>query len=482
MDLKKRLIYANAATVIIPLVITALLVLAYIFIYVKVVNTNLSYDTYQKLYQIRLELASEKSYVQQTPAIIEDKSFQNHLKERMAEIDGELTIVKDEITIFSTRSFSRIDIAKFLDRGQMEDLRDPVTIDSMPYTVQVVEVDLEGGSRGSIILLAPLTKGMTGFTGLLILTAAAFIISFAAMNIYTSYHFSRTMLKPLNNLRKAAAEISGGNLNHEIVEEGDEEIQGLCRDLEVMRIKLKESINKQLKFEDNRKLLVSSISHDLKTPVTSIKGYVEGILDGVANTPEKTERYLRTVYTKAEQVDQMIDDLLLYAKLDLNQIPFNFEQTEVQKYIRKCVLESEPELERYNIKIDVASDLSSEYLVMIDQERMKRVIMNILDNSRKYLGKDEGEIKVILRETGTSIIIEIRDDGIGIKEEDLPHIFDRFFRSDRARGEKEGSGLGLAIAKQIIEGHGGKVWALSQGGEGTSLLISLSKSNKRLIK
>ncbi len=476
MNLNRRLIFANAATVIIPLIITALLVLAYLFIHGKVINTNLPFDNYQRLNQIKLELLSDKSYLQQNPEIIEDKSFQTYLQERIEGIDGELAILKDEGLVFSTRPFSKIDIAKILGMGQINVAKEPVILDKISYTTQTVEVILKNGSRGRVVLLVPLEKGLAGLTGFLILIGSAFGISFAFMNIFVSRQFSRTILNPLNNLQKAAAEISGGNLNYEIVEEGDKEIQELCRDLELMRIKLKNSVNEQLKLEDNRKMLVSSISHDLKTPVTSIKGYVEGILDGVANSPEKTERYLRTIYTKAQQVDEMIDDLLLYAKLDLNQIPFNFEKVEVVNYLQKRILESEPELERKKIKISLINDLKDNYHVLLDQERMNRVIMNILDNSLKYMDNDQGEIRIFFRETKTSIIIEIRDNGIGIEEKDLPHIFDRFYRSDTARGEIKGSGLGLAIAKQIIEGHRGKVWALSHGDKGTSIMISLSKS------
>jgi signal transduction histidine kinase len=223
-------------------------------------------------------------------------------------------------------------------------------------------------------------------------------------------------------------------------------------------------------------MLVSSISHDLKTPVTTIKGYIEGIQDGVANTPEKTDKYLKTIYQKALQVDQMIDDLLLYAKLDLNQIPFNFEKTDIQLYLDDCVAENEPELENKQIRLTFENLLSRSHTVNLDRDRMKRVIMNILDNSQKYMNKNPAEIRVILREANSSLIIEIRDNGSGVSEQDLPYIFDRFFRSDLSRGQVKGSGLGLAIAKQIVEGHQGRVWAVSHAPEGTSIMISLRKS------
>ena len=242
-----------------------------------------------------------------------------------------------------------------------------------------------------------------------------------------------------------------------------------------MRIQLKDSINLKMKYDDNRTMLVSSISHDLKTPITSIKGYVKGILDGVANTPEKVERYLKTVYSKTEQMDIMIDDLLLYSKLDLSQLPFNFEKTDIVDYFDCCIHESILEFEKTNIKISLKNDLVQSKYVKIDRERLMRVILNIIDNSRKYMDKIQGEIVIMLRETNSSIIIEIRDNGSGIDKDDVNKIFDRFYRADASRSEAKGSGLGLAIAKQIVEGHKGTIWAISHENQGTSILISLGK-------
>lgn len=143
-----------------------------------------------------------------------------------------------------------------------------------------------------------------------------------------------------------------------------------------------------------------------------------------------------------------------------------------------CLVESEPELESNHIKISFNNELlQKQQYVLLDRERMKRVILNILDNSCKYMSKDEGEITILLRDTSASLIIELRDNGSGISEVDLPNIFDRFYRSDAARSK--GSGLGLAIAKQIVEGHNGRVWALSHGEVGTSIMISLSKVHSK---
>lgn len=383
-------------------------------------------------------------------------------------------MLKDNKVEFSSRNFSKIEVAKILDAGKISGSREMVTIDDLSYSVVDIDLKYNEGSQGRVFLLTPVDSWDTSFTGLLIFVSLSFLISFILTNIIVSFQFSRSILTPLHTLQNAAAEIAKGNLDYSIVEEGDEEIQALCRDLELMRIKLKDSVHTQLKYEDNRKLLVSSISHDLKTPVTSIKGYVEGILDGIADNPQKMERYLKTISLKAYQMDQMIDDLLLYAKLDLNQIPFDFERLDIEEYLKSCVSEYEPELERNNIKILFDNEMPQKQHVLVDRARMKRVIMNILDNSCKYMSPGQGLITIFLRDTAGSVIVELRDNGSGIAEGDLPHIFDRFYRADASRSK--GSGLGLAIAKQIIEGHNGRVWAVSHGKEGTSIMISLSKS------
>lgn len=476
MNLKKRLIIANASTVVIPVMVTVLMAFAYLFVFGKLLGHDVSLENYQRLSQIKFELInSQTSILKNTPEVIVEESFQSHLHEQIAGINGELLMIKNDKVIFSSRDFTKIDVAKVLAAGNKMGIGERVLVGEISYDVQLINLKFKDGTLGSVLLLAPVDQSATHLTSFLIVIGLTFVLTFMLTNVVVSYQFSRSIVKPLRNLQVVAAEISRGNLEYPIVEEGDQEIQALCRDLELMRVKLKDSVHTQLKYEDNRKMLISSISHDLKTPVTSIKGYVEGILDGIANTPDKTERYLKTISLKAYQVDQMIDDLLLYAKLDLNQIPFDFEKTDIEEYLRLCLLESEPDLERSQIKILFHKEQCQKpQYVMLDRERMKRVIINILDNSCKYMSREQGEIQIHLRDTYSSVILEFRDNGSGIAERDLPHIFDRFYRADSARSK--GSGLGLAIAKQIIEGHNGRVWAISHGEEGTSIMISLSKS------
>ncbi|MDP4178599.1 MAG: HAMP domain-containing sensor histidine kinase [Bacillota bacterium] len=476
MNIRKRLILTNSITIILPIVFTFIISFVYIIVSTSFFNNDLSTDNFNKILDIKYELINTSSSIlKQNPDAVEQDEFQKNIKEKLSKFNGEAVILKNDNIIFSTINVSKFDVEKCLSFDNKLS-KNKIIINDKSYTASIIPLAFKNGDKGNVILFAPIISNQNSIEKFAAMIISVFILSFIITNVIMSYLLSKRIIKPVKALKNAAAEISSGNLEFEIMEDGDKEICDLCRDFEKMRVQLKDSVNMKMKYDDNRRMLVSSISHDLKTPITSIKGYVEGILDGIANTPEKQEDYLNTIYSKAELMDVMIDDLLLYSKLDLNQIPFKYEKTDIVKYFEYCIFESSEELAKDNIKIHMENGLKNENYVIIDRERMRRVIMNIINNAHKYMDKDQGEIIISLRETNLSIIIEIRDNGAGISEEDVNKIFDRFYRGDAARSETKGSGLGLAIAKQIVEGHKGKIWALSHGNEGTSILISLAKA------
>lgn len=476
MNIKKRLIISNIITVIIPFFVVFIVGFGFMLGASKVFHTDINYNKFKNIVAVKSELVSSiKNISELNPENIEDSKFQGYIYTKLAAIKGEIIITKGNKTIFASKELSSIDIEKCLEGENSKNLRKPIAIDSISYEVESSELHFKDGAKGNVILLAPVENNSQLLNKMFIVLIIIFIATFIIVDMIMSYLYSIRILKPIAHLKKALNEISKGDLNFEIIEFGDREIQELCADFEHMRIQLKDSVQEKMKYDDNRKVLISSISHDLKTPITSIKGYVEGILDGIANTPEKQELYLKTIYSKAEQIDSMIDDLLLYSKLDLNQIPFNFEKTDILSYFDYCISEYSIELQKYNIFITLENQLTNSRYVRVDRERFRRVVVNIIDNSRKYMDKVPGQIYIMLRETNNSIIIEIRDNGSGIEKDDINKIFNRFYRADAARTETKGSGLGLAIAKQIVEGHRGKIWAVSHGNEGTSIIISLAK-------
>ncbi len=283
-------------------------------------------------------------------------------------------------------------------------------------------------------------------------------------------------MQPICKLEEAANNIKEGNLDFTIEADSKDEMGRLCQNFEDMRQRLKESAEEKLEAEKQNRILISNISHDLRTPITAIKGYVEGILDGVADTPEKVDKYMRTIYNKAIDMDRLINELTLYAKIDTNRIPYNFKRINAGEYFHDCIEEIGLELEAEHLGLSYFNYVSDEVLIIADPEQLKRVIDNIIGNSVKYMDKEHGLINIRIKDVGDFIQVEIEDNGKGIAQKDLPFIFDRFYRTDASRNSATGgSGIGLSIVKKIIEDHGGKIWATSKESTGTVMYFVIRK-------
>ena len=286
----------------------------------------------------------------------------------------------------------------------------------------------------------------------------------------------RSILTPIETLKKATRNIRDGNLDFEVEIGDDDEIGELCADFEEMRIRLKESTEEKVIFDSQNKELISNISHDLKTPITAVKGYVEGLLDGVADTPEKQEKYLRTIYNKANDMDRLINELTFYSKIDTNRIPYTFNKINVKEYFDDCFEDIGMEMSQQQVSLSYDNKVAPDVMVIADAEQIKRVINNIVGNSVKYMDKPNKSIAIRVTDVGDFVQVEIEDNGRGIAAKDLPYIFDRFYRTDTSRNSsKGGSGIGLSIVHKVMEDHGGKVWATSREGEGTTMYFVLRK-------
>ncbi|NJD03396.1 MAG: HAMP domain-containing histidine kinase [Ruminiclostridium sp.] len=478
MNPVKRFMILNIAAVIIPMLITFAAALAFTFFSSGFSGVPFSSENVIKLAEQRFDLFSSKNgLLERKPEILLDSAFQVDLKNLLSVNKTDFVVRKNYKIIFASLEISSIELEKCLLEVKSRKPVNTVEFKGLPFLIKEYTFSFKDGDAGNLILFTPVTKEDVILNKLLLLIGMVFFASFIVVNLLLSRYFTKRLLSPLTRLKAAAGEISAGNLDYEVIEEGDGVIRELSRSFEQMRLKLKESVYNQMKLDDSRKVLVSSISHDLRTPITSIKGYISGVLDGVANNPEKVEKYLKTAYIKADQLDTMIDDLFLYSRLDTKQIPFNFQMTDMVAYFEDCTTEYEAELEKAQIEIHMCNEILECRYAVIDRERMKRVVSNILDNSRRFMNKPAGKIDIVLRETRQDIIVEIRDNGTGIPEHDLRRIFDRFYRTDGARSSS-GSGLGLAIARQILEEHGGKIWARSRLNEGTGIIFSLKKATE----
>lgn len=281
---------------------------------------------------------------------------------------------------------------------------------------------------------------------------------------------------PLGQMKIATQNIKDGNLDFELEVETDDEIGQLCRDFEEMRLRLRDTTVEKQEYDKKSKELISNISHDLKTPITAIKGYVEGIMDGVADTPEKMERYIKTIYNKANEMDLLINELTLYSKIDSNRIPYNFSTISVNDYFDDCSTDLQIDLEARGIQFNYVNFVNHDVKIIADVEQLKRVINNIVSNSAKYMDKIDKRINLRIKDVGDFIQVEIEDNGKGIGSKELPYIFDRFYRTDASRNSMTGgSGIGLSIVKKIVEEHGGKIWATSKEGTGTIMYFVIRK-------
>ena len=307
----------------------------------------------------------------------------------------------------------------------------------------------------------------------MILTATIILV-FTALSV--GLWIYRSIAVPLVKLKKATQNIKEGNLDFVLEVEGKDEFSQLCQDFEEMRKRLKESTEEKILMDKENKELISNISHDLKTPITAVNGYVEGIMDGVADTPEKMDRYVRTIYNKINEMDHLINELTFYSKIDTNRIPYTFSKLNVEDYFSDCAEELELEMETRGIELVYANYVEKDVQVIADGEQIRRVIHNIVSNAIKYMEKPKGIIQLRVKDVGDFIQVEIEDNGKGIAAKDLPYIFDRFYRTDVSRNSsKGGSGIGLSIVKKIMEDHGGKVWATSRLGIGTIMYFVLRK-------
>ena len=337
-----------------------------------------------------------------------------------------------------------------------------------------IDFTFSDGSQGSVFVITRIASVISHRLLKDMFFAITIILIFTS--IMLTQWIQKGVFDPINQLNTAMKKIKDGNFEYMLQTENKGEIGELYHNYEDMRLRLKESTDEKLLHEKQNKELISNISHDLKTPITAIKGYVEGIMDGVADTPEKMDKYIKTVYNKANDMDRLINELTIYSKIDNNRIPYNFHRINVADYFGDCVEEVGLDLESKNIRLNYSNLVSPDTKVIADPEQMKRVVNNIIGNSIKYLEKKDGVIDIRILDEVDSIRVEIEDNGKGIAPKDLPLIFERFYRTDASRNSSQGgSGIGLSIVKKIVEDHGGYIWATSKEGEGTCMHFVLRK-------
>lgn len=485
MTFRRRLIIAFTMVLVLPVI---LLMVSFIVIGNSMARGEgdipLPYQDYASLtddyqqYSVLLDSTYEKirADLDENPALIEDPGYLQSLSERVSVSNSYIIVRKDGDLYYTGNEEAAAkdfqDLPAYSHAQQNEGTG--FYIDSMAKMVKQLDFSFEDGSEGSIFIITRAVSLVSRkFLGEMFI-AMVLILLFTAI-ILTRW-LEGNFFDPINKLNIAMNNIRDGNLDYRLKTSEQGEIGNLYNNYEEMRLRLKESAEEKLEREKQNRELITNITHDLKTPITSIKGYVEGLIDGVANTPEKQERYLRTIYSKANDMNTLINELTLYSQIDNNKIPYNFHKINVAEYFGDCVEEIGMDMESRGITLNYSNLVSPDTTIVADPEQLKKVINNIVGNSVKYMDKTEGRIDIRILDEHDSVRVEIEDNGMGIPAKDLPNIFDRFYRTDESRSSAQGgSGIGLSIVRKVIEDHGGYVWATSREGEGTCVHFVIRK-------
>ncbi|OCT12265.1 two-component sensor histidine kinase [Paenibacillus pectinilyticus] len=481
MSIRVKLLISYAAMLVVPLVMmiitAALLVLVFRGDFQGIrdqLQTGVGlFDNQNVEHTMRdLKRTSEKN-----PAILSDVSYLADVDQDLTTNNAKLIVRRENTFVYVSPSLQTSEVLKNL--PSFKHPGHPEMEDAKHYGKDLLEVNsidfyFSGQQPGSIFIVTtvnPLVNFAQKFFPILFLTLLIILIlTHTLLTIYVS----RSIVQPLRKLKNAMKRIQAGDLDFQVQITNKDEIGQLSIAFEQMRKQLKESIQTQIQYEDNRKELISNISHDIRTPLTAIRGYVDGLGDGIADTPDKKQKYIDIISSKAEEMDHLIDELFLYSKLDLKRVPFHFEIVDFASFLLDWSDELDFELGKKGVYYKSDIILEEQVLVSIDRDKLKRVFSNILDNSLKYLNKTDKCITLHAKLIGEYVMIEITDNGSGVDADALPHIFDRFYRADPSRNSQQGgSGLGLAISKQMIEGHGGTIEAHSVKDEGTCITIKL---------
>ena len=298
-----------------------------------------------------------------------------------------------------------------------------------------------------------------------------FITIASIINNLFTIRLSNKILKPLEPLSEGVRQIQNNNYKYRIEYKNNDEFRPVCEAFNDMAVKLETSSILQKKNEANRKELIAGISHDLRTPLTSIIGCIEGIETGVASTPEMQHKYHTFIKHEAENMRHILEQLFLFSKLDMEEFPFNMMNVDISLAVSEMIEDSVSGYKSRGLSVNL-SDLPKNVIVSADVRLLRNVITNILENSVKYKTKEHGHIKISAELIDNEILFRFTDDGPGVEADMLPKLTDVFYRSDPSRSGL-GSGLGLAISEKIIQNMKGSIHAELPPAGGLAIIIRL---------
>jgi signal transduction histidine kinase len=483
VTIKKKIRLSNIMMVLIPILFTSVVLIVCL-------NTSLGsyWHTFMDMYSDEngMQFAQSMIYNYQQElwennwgqcpemdgcqAEIRHSDEMTHLENKLSGLGYRFMITKDGERIYSNLSEEDLDAARSV-AGDTIDYAKMLT--ASRYEVSVIKSTF--WHRESIFCITAVHPQETDGTMVnylkngILRYLAGILVLFVALTVcingILSWWISGSILKPLGKLSLGTKEIREGNLDTPMQYEKKDEFGQVCRDFDEMRIYLQESVQQRLKDEKRRRNLITGISHDLRTPLTTIMGYLDGLLDGIADTPEKQLRYMQAIKTRTGNLVSLVDSLSEYSSLDAG-FWYHMEDTDFKDYVEKYLELVRPDMENQQVLIEYFCGKGS-FSVRLDREEFKRIFHNLFSNTVRYRRKEDSRVLISMKRKleGNCLELVFQDDGPGVPKECLEQIFDSFYRVDDSRNSAEkGSGIGLAVVKEIILGHGGTIRAENRGG------------------
>ena len=406
--------------------------------------------------------AADTGELTQTPEMV-------RLRKDLTELGYQFTVLLNDETLYSNASES--------EWMQVEKLIGPIPEQAKSVTVGNKDVSVikcsfyEDGEECSIIAVSNETRNVLGRQSYLQKYVVPYVWIFGVcavlivvlVNACCSRWINSLIIPPMKEIRRGMQKVKSGVLDSEISVLRRDELGEVCEEFNEMQRQLKRSKEEQMKYEAYRKGLISSISHDLRTPLTTIKGYVGGILDGIADTDEKKKKYLLAVQTRTKDLENLVNQLSSYNKMENHTFNYQKEQTDLKEFVREYLEDNEAFISEHGL--DILLSAEDNIKLVMDRGAFKRILDNLLTNSIRYREKERSRIEIRIQKKEGRIIWSVADDGSGVEENCLEKIFESFCRLDAARSHcSEGSGLGLAIVKRIVIDHQGMIYARDNAG------------------
>lgn len=419
-------------------------------------NTTLSRDeilSYSNSYSIRLTL------IDSTGKVLFDSD------------------VKTELLPSVENHLRRPEIQQSIEKIFGENIRHSATTDhDFYYLSKKVTPDIQSKLLGKIefVRVAYPLKNLSNFYSTYITIIVVLSVIILVIGFFLYKFLADRMTDPILNMVAVSKQITEGNLSSRILNSNRDELGVLGESINQMAEKLVEDIHKLKKLEKVRSEFIANVSHELKTPIFTIQGFVETLLDGAIHDDSVNRIFLSKILKNSLHLNNLVSDLIEISKIETGELKMSFRIINLEELVLDVFEDLQKKAEEKEIHL-TSKFISTEIKIVADRDRLHQVFTNLIDNAIKY--SDKGEVSVTCEDLDSkSVRVSVKDTGIGISEEHTGRIFERFYRVDKHRSkEVGGTGLGLAIVKHIIEAHGSKISVQSKIGEGTSFTFLLSK-------